>query len=241
MKKIILILLLLWIPSYFFALSGEEILKKSDEQWVPDICSYLLTMKTIESGGDEKENQFKGFKKGSVKNVMTVVKPKKISGSVFLRKDDVIFSYYTTNHKLNKVAYQSLFMGSLLSYGDVLATELSFDYNVSKTEETGEDYILTLTPKQGQSGYGKVVIQIGKKDFLPKKRDYYALSGILLKSCVFNKIEFDGKNLSYMEQEFFEPLKERKTIVSLSSVEILKDIPEKYYNENFIQYLSGLK
>jgi len=240
MKKAILTLFLSILAPSLFAMSGEEILKKSDNQWVPKICSYQLTMTTLQ-GSDSKQDLFKGYKKGELKNVMIVSIPKKIAGTVFLRKDDVIWSYYTTNQRLNKVAYQSVFMGSLLSYGDVLATELSFDYNVSNVKEEGGEYLLTLTPKQGHTGYGKIDVVIDKKTFLPKKRFYYALSGILLKSCIFNKIEFNGKNVTLVEQEFFEPLKERKTLIVMNNVKILGDVAEKYYNENFIKYLSGEK
>jgi hypothetical protein len=42
-----------------------------------------------------------------------------------------------------------------------------------------------------------------------------------------------------IEQEFYEPLKERKTVVVIDNIKVLSDIPEKYFNENFIKYLGG--
>jgi outer membrane lipoprotein-sorting protein len=238
MKKYLIHILLL-ISLSAFAQDGDQLLKKSDEQWVPDNSSYILSMTTYEHSGKTKVQEFRGFKKGASRNVMIVERPRKIKGSVFLRKEDVIWSYFTTNHRLQKVAYQSLFMGTLLSYGDVLATELSYDYNVTGIKQDDKVYTLTLEPKKGEGGYGKVEVVLDKNTLLPKERKYYALSGILLKTCEFKKIEMQGNRPVRIEQEFYEPLKERKTVVVIDNIKVLSDIPEKYFNENFIKYLGG--
>ena len=219
--------------------TGHEILKKSDDRLIPEQCTYALLMETIKSKGKSKVNAFMGYKKGSNRNVLIVKKPKRVAGSVHLKKDDVIWSYYTTNHRLTKVAYQAVFMGTLLNYGDILATELSTDYNVVGVEDTGGKYTLTLTPKKEKGGYGKITLIVDKKTFLPEKRSYYAVSGVLMKECVFTSIKYKKGKLVFMEMDFLEPMKKRKTTVRFTNIKIKKDIPEKYYNENFIKFLGG--
>lgn len=244
MKKImqstfIMFAIILGLSPLSGEVDGNQILKESDEKIFPAICSYSLSVETIEDNGKIKNYVTKGYKKGADKNVMIVEEPKRMAGTVHLRKQSVIWTYYTTNQKLMKIAYQSVFMGSLLNYGDVMALELSYDYEVIAKEETETDYVLTLQPKEGHEGYAKVIILIDKKRLLPKKRKYYALSGILLKQSEFKKIEFDGEQLIYMEQEFYEPLKDKKTIVTYSNIKLLDDVPDKYFNENYLKYLGG--
>ncbi|MBF0363313.1 MAG: outer membrane lipoprotein-sorting protein [Oligoflexia bacterium] len=218
--------------------NGAQILKKSDEKLIPGICSYDLSLETIKKGESEGLQTFFGHKGGYDRNVIVVKEPKRMQGSAHLRKDQVIWSYHTTNHRLSKMAYQAVFMGTLLNYGDIMATELSIDYNVDKTEVTADnEYILTLTPKANHEGYGKILVTIDKKSLLPKSRKYYALSGILLKECIIKKIEYASNNkLSYLEMDFFEPLKDRKTTVKFNNIQVKKadDIPEKFFNENFL-------
>jgi len=218
---------------------GLEILKKSDATLIPQMCSYDLTLTTTEKKDSVKVNSFKGYKKDMRKNVMIVKEPKRIAGSVHLRKDNVIWSYFTTNKRLTKMAYQAIFMGTLLNYGDVMATELSTDYDVTKAVRQRQDYELTLQPKQGHEGYGKILLTIDGKTLFPKKRLHYSLSGLLLKECDHALIEHDGAKTVRVNMLFYEPMKQRTTEVEFSNIKILRDIPESYFNENQIKYLSG--
>lgn len=244
MKRLIQAILIMFLIVSRISLAlgevdGDRILQLSDQKIFPLLCSYSLSVETKEENGKIKSYVTNGYKKGNDRNVMIVKEPARMAGTVHLRKQAVIWTYYTTNHKLMKLSYQSLFTGSLLNYGDVLAVELSYDYNVVSVEETASDYVLNLQPKAGHEGYAKVIVYIEKENLLPKKRLYYALSGVLLKQSEFTKIEFAGERLVYMEQEFYEPLKDRRTIVTYSNIKYLSDVPDKYFNENYLKYLGG--
>lgn len=238
-------LLLIALISFIFStagdaqIDGDEILKSSDQRLIPHTCSYKMKIITTDERGKTTESLLEGYKKGSARNLMVVKKPERLAGSVHLRKDEVIWSYYTTNHRLLKVAYQSIFMGSLLNYGDVLGTELSFDYYVVETEATEESYILTLNPREGQTGYAKVKVYIDKETMLPQKREYYAVSGILMKECEFRRIQMEEGFLQRMEQVFYEPLKEKESIVLYEEIQILDNIPDTYFNEQNLKYFGG--
>ena len=130
-------------------------------------------------------------------------------------------------------------MGTLLNYGDIMATELSIDYEVVSVGVNGECYELTLKPKQGREGYGKIILTINRHTLFPQRRQHFSLSGILLKECEHTLIEHDGTKTVKMEMLFYEPMKERKTEVRFSNIQLINDIPDNYYNENFIKFLGG--
>ena len=55
------------------------------------------------------------------------------------------------------------------------------------------DIILELKPKPRHEGYARLQVTIDGKSFLPKKKEYYALSGTMLKVCDLTSFEF-GSN-----------------------------------------------
>ena len=61
------------------------------------------------------------------------------------------------------------------------------------TAKTNLYYLLTLTPKKGVDGYAKIFIWINQANFLPARREYYALSGLSVKSCEIKSISFNDK------------------------------------------------
>ncbi len=223
------------------AMTGEQVLKASDDKLLPPNCSYTMTLDTEEDDGTKKVNVLEGFKKGNTRNVMIVQQPSKVRGSVHMRKELVIWSYYTTDRKLIKEAYASTFMGSLLNYGDVMATELSYDYAVSEMRATAESYILTLGLRPGHEGYARVVMVVDKASLEPRKREYYARSGELMKTCDIMRLDRSGDKTVYLQQKYYEPLKRRYSTAEYREIEYVdaSSIPESYFNENRIRFLSG--
>lgn len=218
----------------------QEILKASDDKFIPNNFSYNMTIETENDEGKINKQKMNGYKKGSNKNVIITKEPKRVAGTVSMRKENSIWTYFSSNSRTMKSAFQSLAMGESISYGDILASELSYDYDIVKDEEKDGEYVFTLKPKQGHEGYAKVVIWIDQTTLLPKKREYYALSGVLLKVCDFKKIEFnDKKEIVYIQEQFYDPLKEKKNMVIIDNIKILPDVSEKYYNEAQLKFLSG--
>lgn len=220
------------------ATKASDVLKQSDATLIPPNCSYELSLSTFND--NQSVQKFRGYKKGDDKNMMVITDPKRVAGSVHMRKENVIWTYFTTTSKLTQMSYHAIFMGTLLNYGDIMSTELSRDYAIKTAKKIKDEYELTLAPKKKEGGYGSIILTIDAKTFYPKIRKYYALSGILLKEATFTKLEREGNKLKVLEMEFSEPLKGRKTLVQFSNIKLLKDVPEKYFNESNLQNLSGI-
>lgn len=242
MKKIVVYLLFLLSSVFALGLeTPEEILKKSDEKIFPKNFSYDLKVSVEGKNGKIRTEIMSGLKKGDGKNLLIIKEPVRLKGSVHLRKEDSIWMYFNTNGKIMKTAFQSLAMGEDVSYGDILANELSYDYDITRFEEMDNEYLLELKPKPDHKGYAKVKLSIDKKTYLPIKREYYALSGILLKICEFEKLEFgDDGIIKLIKEKLFDPLKVKSNYVELFNIKEMDDIPEKYYNKNQMQYMSQM-
>lgn len=243
MRRVVFLMLVsaLCVPTALFAqrMSGTEILRHSDNQLLPPNCEYRLQLDTREDDGSRRREQYVGYKKGDDRNVMVVREPRRFRGSVHMRNDVVIWEYTSTDERVRQKAYSSVFMGSLLNYGDVMSTALSYDYDVINTEETNRFYILTLRPKPGRDGYARINVHVRKNDLVPEIREYYALSGELMKTAVIEDLRRSGNRTTYMRQRYFEPLSDKTSIAVYSNIVYRRadQIPDRYFNEGQIRFI----
>jgi outer membrane lipoprotein-sorting protein len=239
--KTICLCALFFLSSSLLAENHEGLLLKSDEKVFPKFASYKMTIVVENESGKKSQTLLYGFKKGSYKNVIIIKEPKKNAGTVEMRKDNSIWVYFSTNGKTMKSAFQSLAIGEDVCYGDILTNDLAYDYNVVSVTNKNTDSVLELKPKPKHEGYARLLVTIDGKTLLPKKKEYYALSGTLLKVCEIASFEFgpDGKVLKFV-QNFYDPLKDKKSYVTVENIKELSEsgIPEKYYNESQLKFLS---
>lgn len=242
MKKLLSIFLIVVFNILAFAGEGEELLMRADAKLFPSTASYKLSVVIENDDGKINRTLFNGIKKGGAKNIMVMREPVKNAGTVQMRKENAIWVYYSTNGKTMKSAFQSITVGEAVSYGDILANDLAYDYNVTNMTESGSNVILTLNPKPKHEGYAKLIVTIDKDSAQVKKREYYALSGTLLKVCEIKETKYNEKGvLVYFKQEFFDPLKERRNFVVIEEIKELKEneVPEKYYNETQMKFFGN--
>lgn len=242
-KLVIMIAMLIAATAAFAKMSPTEMLKASDEKIFADFSSCRISIESEDDQGKISKQLLNGYKKGASKMVLMIKEPKRSAGNVEMRKENSIWVYFASNGKTMKSAFQSLAVGETVSYGDILSADLSYDYDVAgEVIENDTSVTLTLKPKPNHEGYAKLVVTLDKNTLLPQKKEYYALSGTVLKICEIKKIEFDEKgNLKIFQQQFTDPIKEKKSFVTMDSVKVLseKDIPEKYYNETQLKFLSN--
>lgn len=255
MKKIIITLFLVMVFTLCYGLDPNEIIAKSDKQFIPDMFTYNMTLRTTSADGKIDIVDYKGKKKHE-NNIMITINPASARGQVNLKNRNVLWSYFPTSGSTVKQSYQAIILGTSVSYGDILALELSRDYNVRTMIETSslsndqeqsngssptnKFYLLTLGPKKDVDGYAKIFLWIDEKNFLPVKREYYALSGLLVKACEVQGISFDEKGVASEYKElFFEPLKKKQTLVTIYNVIVVNNIPDTTYNPKSMKFFSG--
>ena len=94
--------------------------------------------------------------------------------------------------------------------------------------------------RDGHEGYAKINLFVNKTTLEPVRKEYFALSGITNKICNFKELVYDDKGtLSKLVMEFIEPIKQRTSTVTVDEGKIVADIPEKYFNENYLKFLGG--
>ncbi|MBP8082115.1 MAG: outer membrane lipoprotein-sorting protein [Spirochaetes bacterium] len=221
----------------------ENILHKSDAAVFPVMASYDMRINVENDRGRKSQTVLTGYKKGSSKNVIVIHEPKKNAGTVEMRRDNSIWVYFSTNGKTMKSAFQSLAIGEDVCYGDILTNDLGYDYNVVSSRNDAKNIVLELKPKPGHEGYAKLVITLDGTTYLPVKKEYFALSGMLLKVCDVSGFEYgaNGRIIKF-SQIFYDPLKNKKSYIVVENIHALQEsqVPEKYYNESYLKFMSRM-
>ena len=223
--------------------NGEEILRKSDAKVFPANASYELTIEVENDNGRVSRQHLVGYKSGSSRNVVIVREPKKNEGTVEMRRDNSIWVYFNTNGKTMKSAFHSLAIGEDVCYGDILSGDLSYDYFVESSANVNKDIVLTLKPRPGHECYAKLIVVVDGSSFVPKRREYYAVSGTLLKKCEIDSVEYGpGGSVVRYRQKFFDPLKNKKSLVTVDRIRSMNagEIPDRYFNETQMKFI-GVK
>jgi len=255
-KFVFLIFLTLILTLLLFAQeNGSKIMQKADFVLIPRIATYNLKLIDKIEGQDDKINKFKCFKKSDLKYLFFAVFPKTIYGQASLRIDNTIWTYYPLADKMVKESYKSAFLGTGLSYIDVMYNELVNYYEVSIIDsnykyndknwnkylpgikEKPLCYKLLLKAKKGASGYPKAIIYIDKTNFLTIKREYYSLSDEKVKEIYFNNFIFDNqKHITDFSMEVIDLLGQQViTLAYFTKIQVLNSLSDKYFSINFIK------
>ncbi len=94
-------------------------------------------------------------------------------------------------NKVIRISGRSSFSGSDFSNTDILSIRLDKDYNAKLlgTEKYKgiAAYKLELLAKSEEVTYAKIIYWVHKKELTPLKRDFYTISGHLLKTLVLER------------------------------------------------------
>lgn len=198
MRNLIIMIGLVAIFSVGYGMTGEEVLKKVDENITPNSIKYDGKMIIFKSGR-KYTKKLKIYGKGTEKSFVEFTYPSRDKGTKYLRIGDNMWMYLPGANRTIKISGHMLrqsMMGSDFSYEDQTNRNKLYDiYNSKIKEETKDFYLLELIVKKGvETSYYKRLIWIGKDNYNLIKEEMYAVSGKLLKTMtVLNNDIIDGK------------------------------------------------
>ena len=196
------LLFLLMIPSFLFALSGEEIIRKMDAQATFETSYSTGTIRTTDRFGT-KESTFKAWSRGATDSLIEFTSIAE-RGQKILRTRGSIYLFYPDAQELIRLqgaALRQSVLGSDLSYEDMTEEKNTLDnyrvvLNGSETVNGRDCHVLTLTAKSRQVAYPVQKIWVDKETYLVWKAEYSTAQGRLLKEMeVLDTITVAGRTL----------------------------------------------
>ncbi|MBI5049409.1 MAG: outer membrane lipoprotein-sorting protein [Nitrospirae bacterium] len=200
-----------------FALTGEEVVKKSQEAFFyqgKDFKARVI-MKLISKGGQERTRELTMLRKnfgelgGEQKFFMYFFQPADVKDMTFMvykypAKDDDRWLFVPAINMVRRIAAQdkrSSFVGSDFTYEDVSGRDVEDDtHTIVKEEKVGASpapsgagasdcYVIKSVPKAADVDYSYKISWIDKGNFLPLKEEYYDRRGELYRAFTADEIK----------------------------------------------------
>jgi hypothetical protein len=221
-----------------------DALSKADFALVPKNAEFRWALRVEREGEPTKENRYLGFKKGDLKYLFYGYYPDSAYGQCHLRIDAAIWIYLPLADDTAKTSYKSAFLGSGLSYADVMYNELARYYDASivargvqRKDLDGNEHScieLELKARKGADGYARILSYIDESSFLTIEREYFTLQGQRLKSIAYGGFEISGATVSAFRLSIANDLDPgQKTTARFWNLVSKPELPEKYFSLNF--------
>lgn len=231
MKRLVL-LLLLPATAVFCMTPGEvhALVERVDSNSSPFQYESDLAIKNYGPGGSVTEQRAHVFRKGD-KVLIAITAPAIQRGQVVIRNMDDMWMYLPNSGKVLRIGAREQSMGGEASNTDLLRVDLAKDYTGAYGgEETADGvpcYKLELTAKDRTIAYDRVVYWVSRDKELPVKRDFYSLSGKLLKTMHFRDLKsYQGRlrpSFMLIQNEKNPQYKTEIILVDMIEVDNLRD------------------
>lgn len=176
--------------SFSFALSGNEIVKKSDElRFIPFDVSFKVEVNDIK-GGSPQKTQYKVFSKGSQMSRVETIYPERQAGRKLLMKGNDLWLFTPDIKRPTRVSMQQKLTGEVAN-GDISRTNFAEDYEAQLLGEEKVDnvdtYHLSLKQKRDDVTYPAIEFWVKKAGFAPFKAIFKTDGGKALKTARYSE------------------------------------------------------
>jgi len=232
MTRLILCLLLLVTDSN----QADFILKKSDSSRFATRNSKIEVLLELYADGSlVSKERLDVYNKGRNKSLVKFL-DKKRNGQLVLSVGKNLWVYFPRTRKPIRITPIQRIMGQA-SNGDIARLSYSTDYDAVLLREEnfmGKDcYVLKLDAKSRSSTYRKIIYWISKGDHLPRKAEYYLISGKHFKTATFEDYrQFGDRKLVGLIRYQGVGSKNETVMRFLNYSE--QSIPDKYFHKNYL-------
>ena len=242
-------IILLFLISMIFSMTGDELSVLMDNRDSPKDISSNMNMKIVNKKGRERLLKVKSISKDDgQKQLLWFLSPADDKGISYLKiehanKDDEIRLWLPAFKKIRRISSKKKadsFMGSDLSYEDMTSRQMEdYEFLIIKEELINEElcYLLQSKPKNGiKSEYSKHLTWVTKNGYLPIKEESYDNDSKLLKLKKFKYTIIDSYNL--VSEIFVENIqKKSSTLLNFSDLKINTNIKNNLFQEKNMKRL----
>lgn len=196
MFKTVLVFLSLLVALPVYALDGTALLKQIDRNLSPESYESYRKLINIEPDGKRKEYTLFTMKKGLDKMASLFIAPASEKGRSTLRLGENMWLYIPNVGKPIRITSLQSVVGGVFNNSDILQLDYTAEYNVEKTEETAEGYLLSLKAKTRTVAYDRLNIWADKKTVLPTKIECLTEANMLIKTLHFRDVKSFGGGIT---------------------------------------------
>jgi outer membrane lipoprotein-sorting protein len=184
---------LLSAPAY--AVDGNELLKKVDENLAPESYELYRKLINIEPDGKKKEFVLYTVKKGRDKIAAIFISPASEKGRSTLRLGENMWLYIPNVGKPIRVTSLQSVVGGVFNNSDIMQLDYSQEYDVTNVEDQEKEYLLFLKAKTRTVAYDRLTMWVDKEKMSPTKIECMTEASMLIKTIYFKEIKDFGDGI----------------------------------------------
>jgi outer membrane lipoprotein-sorting protein len=238
----IFINLLVFLTISAFSQDAQALLVQIDRNLMPESYEAYRKVIDIESNGRRKEYFFYSVKKGRDKTALLFLAPASEKDRAMLRIGDSMWLYIpSVGRPIRQTSLQSV-TGGIFNNSDILALDLSVEYNAKLLSQDEREYVLDLKAKTQTVSYARVKLWVIKKDLIVKKMECYSATNILLKTLEFRELKDFGRGVIRPAViETTSPLYQGYRSLMIISKVKQKEFPDEVFTLPYMSKLKDLK
>ena len=250
MKKILslmvwgLVILIGVTPAW--AITADEILDEVEARTAEsETQKAIAKMILVDSKGREEVREVIMYAKDEGEDVISIIvrflSPAEVKNITLLsiKGGESMYLYMPAFGKPRRIASSEKsekFMGTDFTYDELGGSYSREDYDSTLVEETEEVYKLELIPKDPESTYSKLMMEVDKEKFYFRRIEFYDKDGNLWKVMEILEIEEEEDGTITVNKIDLTDLKENhKTIVEMEHIERDIPLPDNFFSVRTIQ------
>jgi len=233
------------LPLSVFAVDADEIIKRVEHNLNGKTAVMELTM-VVKNKRTERTMKMKSYSIGKEKSFIKILYPGKDRGITFLKVDNAMWQYVPRIEKTIKIPASMMlqsWMGSDFTNDDLVReSSISEDYSSKLLTETDGEYMLKLLPREDAAVvWGKIVMGVSKKYYLPTTVHYYDEDDILIRELTYMDVQPFGERY-YPTRWLMLPREPEKagneTTIEISDALFDSEVSESYFTKRALERFS---
>ena len=201
---------------------------------------WKITVTSQEKGKEPSVDGFEVFVKGTGRVFVKFIAPPRNVGRSLLALNRDLWIYLPDAGKPVRIPLSQRLVGQV-SNGDIARVDYAGDYTPALAGQDTVDgvpcHVLDLKAKTKEVTYAAIKYWVSKDRRLPLKAEYYAGTGTLLKTGVFENFKDVGGHLLATRLTLADAIrKDKKSVLDYGEVAV-RDLPDKYFDKNYMKTL----
>ena len=241
------IFLLLFFGWFATTAAGEEIpaakiVAQADEVRFPQRSFevHVVITSTVAGSRETDVKEYEILSRGIDRTLVRTTAPAMDRGQVLLMRGRDLWAFLPSLSQPIRLALSQRLTGQVAN-GDLARANFSGDYSPTvtgiETIKGQQYYVLELKAVDRGVTYHRVIYRVNKNNFRPLNAEFYAVSGKLLKTCSYENYKDTAGAVRPTTLIMEDALSEgTKSVLEYRNFQI-HDIPERYFNKDYLPKL----
>jgi outer membrane lipoprotein-sorting protein len=200
-----------------------------------------VAITTTEPDAEPEERAYRILSKGNSRTLVQTTAPAIDRNQILLMRDQDLWAFLPNLSQPIRLPLSQRLTGEVAN-GDLARANFSGDYVPTLVREEnidGDTYaVLQLDAAEQWVTYRRVMYWVNAKSARPRKAEFYAVSGRLLKTCRYEDFKTLGGATRPARLVIEDALRSGRQSVLVYDHMVLRDLPDKIFTKDYLKILS---